>query len=299
MDAVKTGALIAQARKEKELTQGDLAQQLHVSVQAVSKWERGLNFPDITLLEPLAEQLELTVSELMAGERNAPPREETVRDSLRVGLTQLGPKGRRWRVAFVCLALLLALLGGWRGYIWVRDNTEWLPQHETVVTPVDVSRVDALVARVADQHIISLFDVAFADDLEGWKLQLELWESDGLKQTWPIFSGGANTPEDDYPRHHPLGLAVKLMDDQVSYRLLFGGVSTGTTLTDFPHPQWNGYGWDILNAKTTVSRDTGTVLASFGLDLGNGVMVSDGLGNSGQLFLEPGCAVLLVRLVCE
>ena len=78
MDAVKTGALIAQARKEKNLTQKDLAQSLHVSVQAVSKWERGLNFPDLALMEPLAELLGLTVSELMTGERNAAPGEELV-----------------------------------------------------------------------------------------------------------------------------------------------------------------------------------------------------------------------------
>lgn len=45
MDVVKTGALIAQARKEKELTQKALAEQLHVSVQAVSKWERGAELP--------------------------------------------------------------------------------------------------------------------------------------------------------------------------------------------------------------------------------------------------------------
>ena len=43
MDAAKTVALIAQARKEKDLTQGQLAQRLHVSVQAVSKWERGVS----------------------------------------------------------------------------------------------------------------------------------------------------------------------------------------------------------------------------------------------------------------
>ena len=43
MDAMKTGGLIAQARREKELTQRDLAERLHVSVQAVSKWERGVS----------------------------------------------------------------------------------------------------------------------------------------------------------------------------------------------------------------------------------------------------------------
>ena len=41
MNSVKTGSLIAQARKEKALTQSDLAAALHVSTQAVSKWERG------------------------------------------------------------------------------------------------------------------------------------------------------------------------------------------------------------------------------------------------------------------
>ena len=83
MDAAKTGALIAQARKEKDLTQGQLAQRLHVSVQAVSKWERGRNFPDLALLEPLAEALDLTVSELLAGERGEPPQETAVREALR------------------------------------------------------------------------------------------------------------------------------------------------------------------------------------------------------------------------
>ena len=65
MDAQKTGALIAQARRERGLTQKELSQALHVSAQAVSKWERGLNFPDLSLLEPLGDCLGLTVSELL------------------------------------------------------------------------------------------------------------------------------------------------------------------------------------------------------------------------------------------
>ena len=69
MDTIKTGGLIAQVRREKELTQKDLAERLHVSVQAVSKWERGLSCPDIALLEPLAEALGLTVTELLSGQR--------------------------------------------------------------------------------------------------------------------------------------------------------------------------------------------------------------------------------------
>ena len=107
MDAVKTGGLIAQVRREKELTQRDLAEGLHVSVQAVSKWERGLSCPDIGLLEPLAEALDLTVTELLAGQRGEEPGEEAVRDSLRFGLSQLGSRIKTWRWLFAAAAAVL------------------------------------------------------------------------------------------------------------------------------------------------------------------------------------------------
>ncbi len=63
------GTFLAQLRKEKGLTQKDLAALVSVSDKAVSKWERGLSFPDITLLIPLAQALEVTVSELLQGQR--------------------------------------------------------------------------------------------------------------------------------------------------------------------------------------------------------------------------------------
>jgi len=69
MDNLKTGTFIRERRKEKGLTQKDLARQLHVTDRAVSKWERGLCAPDISLLEPLAEMLEVSIVELIEGER--------------------------------------------------------------------------------------------------------------------------------------------------------------------------------------------------------------------------------------
>lgn len=69
MDKEKTGALIGAVRKEKNMTQKELAALLHVSDRAVSKWERGAGFPDVSLLEPLAEALDLTVLDLLRGER--------------------------------------------------------------------------------------------------------------------------------------------------------------------------------------------------------------------------------------
>lgn len=67
MENEKTGLFIRQLRKEKGLTQKDLANRLHVTDKAVSKWERGLCAPDIALLRPLAEALGTTVTELIDG----------------------------------------------------------------------------------------------------------------------------------------------------------------------------------------------------------------------------------------
>ena len=63
-----TGAIIKRLREAKCLTQTDLALQLGVSSKAVSKWETAKGLPDITLIEPLANALSVSVMELMSGQ---------------------------------------------------------------------------------------------------------------------------------------------------------------------------------------------------------------------------------------
>ena len=65
MDNNNFGNFIMNIRKEKGMTQQQLAEKLYITDKAVSKWERGLSFPDITILKSLAEILELDVSELL------------------------------------------------------------------------------------------------------------------------------------------------------------------------------------------------------------------------------------------
>lgn len=64
-----TGATIKALRMKKQLTQAKLAENLGVSDKAISKWETGKGLPDITLIEPLAKALGVSVIELMAGEQ--------------------------------------------------------------------------------------------------------------------------------------------------------------------------------------------------------------------------------------
>ena len=68
MDRYVTGAVIRALREGKKLTQEALAEKIHVSGKAVSKWETGKGFPDISLLEPLSEALGISVTELLSGE---------------------------------------------------------------------------------------------------------------------------------------------------------------------------------------------------------------------------------------
>ena len=68
MDRYVTGPMIRRLREKRGLTQLQLAERLCVSDKAVSKWETGRGYPDITLLEVLAEALGVSVTELLAGE---------------------------------------------------------------------------------------------------------------------------------------------------------------------------------------------------------------------------------------
>ena len=68
MDRYVTGAVIRRLREKKKITQEELADMIHVSGKAVSKSETGQGFPDISLLEPLAKALDISVIELLSGE---------------------------------------------------------------------------------------------------------------------------------------------------------------------------------------------------------------------------------------
>lgn len=69
MDQKKTGKFIQRLRKEKNLTQKELAEKLHVSDKTISKWETGNGMPDMSSLVVLGETLEVSINELLSGEK--------------------------------------------------------------------------------------------------------------------------------------------------------------------------------------------------------------------------------------
>ena len=128
MDAKKFGAFIAATRKENNMTQMDLAKKLQVTDKAVSKWERGLGFPDINTIEPLADALGISVLEVMRSERIAET--EISSDTATTALTdtfelvKLQRKAERKSIMKIagCVAAFLLLVFlidsmGWLGFM--------------------------------------------------------------------------------------------------------------------------------------------------------------------------------------
>lgn len=70
---ISIGSLISSRRKEKNMTQNDLALKLNVTDKAVSKWERDICFPDVALLPEIAEILDLNLEDLIRGRKRTSP----------------------------------------------------------------------------------------------------------------------------------------------------------------------------------------------------------------------------------
>ena len=121
MDTKYTGAKIAEARKGKGLTQNDVAEALHVSVSAVSKWERGLNYPDLALMEPLADFLDMSVSELLGLESESA-------DAVIKNITEISEmekegseKGTKRKIIILFSAMIAFLVLSW-GILFLGGN---------------------------------------------------------------------------------------------------------------------------------------------------------------------------------
>ncbi len=139
--------MIKELRKERGLTQRELADALHITDRAVSKWERGLSAPDIALLEPLSDLFGVTVGELIRGERTAEEQEiptDETRSLLDYSKEEVERKVGSVRKKYLgllagCLALVL-LIGGtilWRCGVFFLVDKKTSPDGRSMVRVYD------------------------------------------------------------------------------------------------------------------------------------------------------------------
>lgn len=123
MDTYKIGKFIAQNRKKLNMTQAQLAEKLGVTGKTVSRWENGNYMPDLSLLQPLAKELDITLNELLQGEyipqeQLAPKAEETIRMTVDYSNKKIHQKQKAVCI-IVVLCMIVMLL---TGYKFTQDN---------------------------------------------------------------------------------------------------------------------------------------------------------------------------------
>ena len=123
LDKEKFGEFVSKLRKERGMTQKELAEKLFVSDKAVSKWERGQSLPDITMLNPLADALDVTAAELLncgkiEGEKvDASQVDELVEKAIELNKEPDISKRKRFKIYIICL-----LVGAAATYYFYKNN---------------------------------------------------------------------------------------------------------------------------------------------------------------------------------
>lgn len=193
MNAEKTGTLIAQVRREKNMTQKELAALLHVTDRAVSKWERGLSFPDISLLEPLADALGLTLTELLDGERAQQP-EETDERPLReilalskAALRSEAVKLRLFAVSACVLALVLLGMGAYR--LW---NSPDHPAHANTLKGVALTQKEQTITQLSNSGVCK-YSYTLTQDVQNVRAVYEVWTEEGKVNEGTLWRRGTAT----------------------------------------------------------------------------------------------------------
>lgn len=112
MDQVKTGRFIAGERKKKGYTQKQLAEKLQISDKTISKWECGNGFPEVSLLLPLCSELDITVNELLSGERVSDEDYRNKAEENMVNLVKEAQESKKKIIlsAMVCTLTIIAAL---------------------------------------------------------------------------------------------------------------------------------------------------------------------------------------------
>lgn len=130
------GEFIAENRKKLGITQYQLAEKLFVTNKAVSKWENGRSFPDITMFEPLAAELGITVSELISCQWEKAADEASIKDILRLSGDVVKRCKKGIIIAFTAFSIILLCLTGrtWRLMVEER-NMEYLYWQGFYYTP--------------------------------------------------------------------------------------------------------------------------------------------------------------------
>lgn len=118
MDQMKIGSFLKELRKEKGMTQEQLAEQLNTSNRSVSRWETGNNLPDLSMLIILAEYYDVDVREIIDGKRKSENMNEEVKETLEKVASyneMLNLKSMRKGIITMCIVfIIMVIISAWK-----------------------------------------------------------------------------------------------------------------------------------------------------------------------------------------
>lgn len=163
MDVNKFGCFVAERRKKLNMTQKDLATKIQVTDKAVSKWERGLGFPDINTIEPLADALDVSIIELMKSEcemENVSKVETVVEDVLDIAEKEVHRKQNRILIILVVTTILCSLAEMLQSIDWNANNlaiSATIPY--TAIIPGLVTIMVSIIYKLKGEKIDDFIDM--------------------------------------------------------------------------------------------------------------------------------------------
>ena len=143
MDLVKIGRFISECRKEKGLTQSQLAEKLNITDKAVSKWETGKGMPDVSIMIELCDILGISVNELLSGEKLS---EENYREKANeniVSMIKVADKNRKTKNRLILIfAIIISVVLIFRVAIGIYESIEIGMEYDERIMQCEITEND-------------------------------------------------------------------------------------------------------------------------------------------------------------
>lgn len=257
MDLKKIGRYIAEKRKALGLTQVQVAEKLGMSDKSVSKWERGICLPDVSVYMELCEILGISLNEFIAGEDL---KQENVVKASEENLIQVTKDGKHLKNKLKWIILVLACVSGILGILLV---SSYIKERDAVnyIEPLPKDCVEVETAQLlSGVDGVYLYDFVLDSKWTGVMMELSIYDHGILSSKETI--GQINFTEDDKKRGK---IAVVPDFDEFKTNVIIAGAGTKFStefniLEDVEGRRYYGRSATEIESRTVLEKETETAL---------------------------------------
>ena len=252
MDAIKVGNFIRELRKKNNLTQKLFGEKYGVTYQAVSKWERGINMPDISLLQQISKDFAVSIDDILDGEVKEKNKKEKKKESKKEKTERLIYPYILGTVAFIFIGLLIALL-------FISEKPKDSFTFKTLSTTCDEFKVTGAIAYDNKKSSINISNIDYCggdDETIYDEISCELFEEEGKTKT-----------------------LISKCNKDGSKQKLEEYLEEVEVKVDNYEQQCKSYAHNKIYLEIKASKDNKTVVYTIDLDLNNNCDIKEEKGN--------------------